>query len=557
LATKFLTNKASATEAQEDAALSMAAGAQGVQGIARIGNSGKAQKNCSRDLNRLVHKGCTAPLPYLVTIPITNPKNHQVLQVEHPVLLPHEMMEYIIQTGTATVEELADVDPRKDQNLQTHKRVFCATHGVPARTCIPIGFHGDGVPFQKSTHKNSSTEVYSWNFLCDRDGKRYLFANIHKEFLCKCGCAGRCTMEALFAVFVWSMQILLGGHHPQERHDGAPLDPARAKQVGRKLGFHAVLLQARGDWQWYNQVFRFPSWSSGRICWLCKASQEGKFAYWKCGPRAAWRKARYTPGEFLAQQRQEGIEPSPLFSCPGFTIDMICIGALHCLDAGVTQDILGNTLWEAVKWLGALGRTQDLRVKTLWGMMQDYYKDNKINGGLQNLTLLMIKQPGKAPKLRSKAAQARHLIGFGQLVAQQLHDTWQSDHTALVLEVLTALEEVQYVMDKAWDPALASHLSVKIADGLSTLNAEAIGHLKDEAKLELWRVKPKLHLMQELLEYQSFLLGNPRGFWEYMDEDFVGVMSTLALKKGGRNTHKACSHGVIDRYRALLSLGQV
>ena len=164
LATKFSTNKASATEAQEDAALSMAAGAQGVQGIARIGNSGRAVKNCSRDLRRLMQKDCTAPLPYLVTIPITDPKKNQIYNVDHPVLLPHEMMEYIIQTGTATVEELANVDPRQDQNLQTHKRAFCATHGVPARTCIPIGFHGDGVPFQKSTHKNSNTEVYSWIF---------------------------------------------------------------------------------------------------------------------------------------------------------------------------------------------------------------------------------------------------------------------------------------------------------------------------------------------------------------------------------------------------------
>jgi hypothetical protein len=246
-----------------------------------------------------------------------------------------------------------------------------------------------------------------------------------------------------------------------------------------------------------------------------------------------------------------------LFSCPGFTIEMVTIGALHCLDAGVTQDILGNTLWEAVKWLGALGRTQELRVQTLWGKMQAYYKANKIQGGLQGLTLLMIKQPGKAPKLRSKAAQARHLIGFGKLVAQQCHDTWQGDHSHTVLMMLQDLEEVQHVMDKAWDPARASDLSVRIALGLSSLNAEAIGNLKADANLELWRVKPKLHLMQELLEYQAFLLGNPRGFWEYMDEDFVGLMSTLALKRGGRNTHQACSHGVLDRYRALLSLGQV
>ena len=97
---------------------------------------------------------------------------------------------------------------------------------------------------------------------------------------------------------------------------------------------------------------------------------------------------------------------------------MVCIGALHCLDAGVTADIIGNILWEAVLWLGLPGRTQKLRVIPLWRMMQQFYKDNSVKGGLQGLTILMIKQQGKSPQIRCKAAQARHLIGFAGLVAQ-------------------------------------------------------------------------------------------------------------------------------------------
>jgi hypothetical protein len=211
---------------------------------------------------------------------------------------------------------------------------------------------------------------------------------------------------------------------------------------------------------------------------------------------------------------------------------MVCIGALHCLDAGVTADIIGNILWEAVLWLGLPGRTQKLRVIPLWRMMQQFYKDNSVKGGLQGLTILMIKQQGKSPKIRCKAAQARHLIGFASLVAQQLHDRWQSDHTRLVLQVATCLEQLQLVMDKAWDPEVARALSVQVATGFVKLNQEALGELKLGAKLQRWRVKPKLHMMQELLEYQAFSLGNPRGFWEYLDEDFVGIISTLALKKG-------------------------
>ena len=64
--------------------------------LAKIGNHGKAPKNCARDLKRVVQRGTTAPLPYMVPIPITEPKHNRVVEVEHPVLLPHEMIAYSI-----------------------------------------------------------------------------------------------------------------------------------------------------------------------------------------------------------------------------------------------------------------------------------------------------------------------------------------------------------------------------------------------------------------------------------------------------------------------------
>ena len=120
VATQFLTNKSSAIQSQEAASFSSAARAAGVDTLAKIGNHGKAPKNCARDLKRVVQRGTTAPLPYMVSIPITEPKHNRVVEVEHPVLLPHEMIAYIILTGRATVKELADVVPRSDQTQHTN-----------------------------------------------------------------------------------------------------------------------------------------------------------------------------------------------------------------------------------------------------------------------------------------------------------------------------------------------------------------------------------------------------------------------------------------------------
>jgi len=52
--------------------------------LAKIGNHGKAPKNCARDLKRVVQRCTTAPVPYMVSIPISEPKPNRVVEAEHP-----------------------------------------------------------------------------------------------------------------------------------------------------------------------------------------------------------------------------------------------------------------------------------------------------------------------------------------------------------------------------------------------------------------------------------------------------------------------------------------
>eukprot|EP00969_Alexandrium_andersonii_P299932 13259179-Alexandrium_andersonii.AAC.1 len=50
--------------------------------------------------------------------------------------------------------------------------------------------------------------------------------------------------------------------------------------------------------------------------------------------------------EFWAQYRAQGLRPSSIFSLPGMSLDFVCIDILHALDLGITQDAIGNALWE-------------------------------------------------------------------------------------------------------------------------------------------------------------------------------------------------------------------
>jgi hypothetical protein len=60
-----------------------------------------------------------------------------------------------------------------------------------------------------------------------------------------------------------------------------------------------------------------------------------------------------------------------------------------------------------------------------------------------------------------------------------------------------------------------------------------------------------MHMWQEMAEYMGTVIGNPRLFWAYKDEDFVGFISELAHSRGGGGMSSTVPRVAITRYRAL------
>ena len=121
------------------------------------------------------------------------------------------------------------------------------------------------------------------------------------------------------------------------------------------------------------------------------------------------------------------------------------------------------------------------------------------------------------------------MVGFGVELATELHARHGSQHTKNVLDVTENIHQIYQNMYRNFDAETVATLSARVAWDCSKLEQEA----NREDKLG-WRMKL-------LLEYQAYKLGNPRGYWEYGDEDFVGLVSKLALRKGGPATPRACA----------------
>ena len=79
------------------------------------------------------------------------------------------------------------------------------------------------------------------------------------------------TFDDILSIVQWSLEACALGVFPARRHDGAVFqrsDKQRAKQALKPLGCSAVLVEVRGDWQFYKTCFGLPGWrENAGCCW--------------------------------------------------------------------------------------------------------------------------------------------------------------------------------------------------------------------------------------------------------------------------------------------------
>ena len=73
---------------------------------------------------------------------------------------------------------------------------------------------------------------------------------------------------------------------------------------------------------------------------------------------------RKTPTQFMHKMLTKGKHIIPLFTGLGFTVDMVVIGVLHCVDLGVSAEVLGYILWACIQSIGGQNFVND-RTATL------------------------------------------------------------------------------------------------------------------------------------------------------------------------------------------------
>jgi hypothetical protein len=212
---------------------------------------------------------------------------------------------------------------------------------------------------------------------------------------------------------------------------------------------------------------------------------------------------------------------------------------LHAVDQGIAADWLGSLF---TILLGKMpGQTQSAKCSSLFRLVQEFYRESNTQSRLDNLTLSMLAKPNSTPKLRSKAAEARALIPFALAAAQKLLDRGDAVEEAIITATSSLASCYQCLSHDSYEPAVMREACKAFCLQLVAL----------ETRLpRVFRVKPKLHLFQELCEMSH---NNPSMTWNYRDEEFGGSVSALGKRRGGANTAVSTAMNTLNRFRASFS----
>lgn len=197
------------------------------------------------------------------------------------------------------------------------------------------------------------------------------------------------------------------------------------------------------------------------------------------------------------------------------------------------------------------GNNKEERTKALWQELKKWYQETKAPNRLDNLTYEMVqKKPAAPPKLRGKAAEVRGVLPFALLTAEKYQDG--STHRSTVLALVRWLcTLVRFCRSVPYPAQEASEAAMKVAVLYSALEAEACRG----GNTVLWRVKPKLHLLQELCEYVAPVHGSPFTFQNYLDESIGGWVGKMGVRRGGPKRAAGVALNVLSRFRAFADEG--
>ena len=469
-------------------------------------------------------------------------------------LLVHEELD--AEYAGVPPSDLCEVEPAsKMERRMAAWREACDFGEGPA---TGFGVWGDAGAFSS----RDSLYILLWNVITCQSialrNKRNPFVCFSKRGMCKCPCMGRHTIDDCLRVMGYCWCVLKAGVYPLVRDDGVPFknsnkvgDSLRAAwgAARRKTLVRGGPVQERADWAWRKSALGMNGWKqegpNRRVCFKCHASKSGTHPFTDPSRSATWRGTCVETYLFLHIALSTGAFVSAIFEWPGWgkhgcsfmEIDLMHVGCL-----GIVQYLLGNVLHELFVEMGGTSTNW----KETCGHLNMLIKQaaRKLDKGppVNQLTLNMMKSGAKAPKLKAKAAESRHMLAaVCKLLETYLppKNDYQNTRYNCVKYLALFYEEVA-----DWTPGVSPAKVKDYARRHLELYLELARHYIDDLNFldtewVRYRWYPKHHLFSHLVDDDLAFCDNPRDCWCYGDESFLGEMIGVAEAVNAKVVHRS------------------
>ena len=496
----------------------------------------KGKANAARNLFR-AYPATAWPSDYWAQIPMKNLFTNQMEMRWHSFCLPHEWLASYMADRKAILES----QPAKETKIWRAMSHIClslfGTECWPEEGLFPIGFHGDGVPIQ-GTMREESLDFLTIGLPGSKlyQDLKVPFTVLQSKFHFEYS-----TKKAILDILLWSLDHLKKGTFPEARHDGSPWlisDKHRKKLVGQLLA-KGILAEIRGDWDWLNSWFNFPTYNTkSGMCWLCKATWPESKAW-----TVAERSNGLSKAHFVQRVLDMGKPLCPLWGWPEMEPSVLCLPDwLHAVDQGIGADIAGQLLVDLSACFA--GRSFKARVSGLWQEIQELYKEHSVEYKLRTLTPTVLNQgKGKTeahPTLKGPAAVVRHLIPLLPILTAK-YFSGGSDQQVASDKLARFLAKVYTCMESNDVKALPK-AGAKVAGQYMALEAHAMRNGS-----HAFHIMPKLHMFQHICE--SGL--PPKDFWCYHDESTGGLLAQLFTRRGGKDSPGKNCENMLKRWKQI------
>lgn len=161
-----------------------------------------------RDIISKMNRRCDKSPLYSAKIPFCDRDHQRKYFDECYFALVHEMLDFAVSKSTLAEFLGFGNNYGLAKTFEDWKHRVGILDGV--QNVLACGLWGDDAAF----NTRESLCVLLFNVLSGVHNTRYWICAFGKKLLCKCGCGGRCTMDAIWDVVSWDFGCLLSGLLP-------------------------------------------------------------------------------------------------------------------------------------------------------------------------------------------------------------------------------------------------------------------------------------------------------------------------------------------------------